>query len=841
MRLLGDWFASVPPWSIRWLSFLAEHSGVWLQRLLTASVSASAVIGLILLIRLLLRGKLPIGWQYALWGVLLIRLLIPWSPESTFSLQRLVPAQLMQLVPAEGTAQERLLADNGNLAVDQLPAVIPDNGYGGEDAAAVVPPAESESAVNSTPPVDGAASAGTAGGFSDTASRFAPGVSFWALWIWLAGAALVVCRLIIHLTQSRRLVRRSVVVLDEELPQLLEASGRRLGLRRLPRLRVSEELNSPVLVGVFRPVLILPSPTLLQLEREEWHCIFLHELVHCKRRDPAINWLMALAAAVHWFNPFVWYAVRGMRDDQELSCDDQALRSLDTPSVHVYGHTMIRLLEQAQRRSAPSITAFSDGYKTLRRRIEGVRTFRPAPYRNTAAGAVLLLVVALVSLTSSTGGTAGEESQPLPEMAELGQIRLETNELYPDTLHLPLIGIRPDGPDGSALPASLVPEAGLPPIILSELPEKHTASWAGFWTGTGFYDQGILLLAPRHWQAEQADLAADGSITVVLVDPEDPLQRLTYYDTGTCVSCVLPLLAAYYPDLVSAEDAAGIVIPDLPWISREAESEWVRYRLAGTQGGYLAAGVGYRVTDYRDGGESKIRFRQLTFEGPTGDEELAREMLAYFEARQLIGEFLYMPDTEPVAVTGDGDVKLYGLEKRDGMHLGYHLELEGRGAVFDWKGMIDVTGEPQMVAEDINGDGRAEIVVATTLGRGTGVSIQEVHVVNPVTLEEVAVEDPVAAMEGAMDSRIEVEDDRTYVYWSLPGEDGTLEIDYEVGYPNEEMLFGSHVSFGVKNGRLTASVVGSIAINEFTGNFVLDYRYDGEGYVVDRISYDPQI
>lgn len=74
--------------------------------------------------------------------------------------------------------------------------------------------------------------------------------------------------------------------------------------------------------------------------------MLLHELQHCRQKDTRIVFLMNLAGILYWFNPFVWYALKEMRCDRELSCDSAVLHLLDETDYQAYGNTLINFAEK---------------------------------------------------------------------------------------------------------------------------------------------------------------------------------------------------------------------------------------------------------------------------------------------------------------------------------------------------------------------------------------------------------------------------------------------------------------------------------------------------------------
>jgi len=104
---------------------------------------------------------------------------------------------------------------------------------------------------------------------------------------------------------------------------------------------------------------------------EELRHIFFHELSHVKRADIPLNWIATALLALHWFNPFIWFAFGRMRLDRELACDAAALSFSGPQEKENYGETIIKLVEQFSRPAwAPAIVSIVEDKNQIKRRIQ---------------------------------------------------------------------------------------------------------------------------------------------------------------------------------------------------------------------------------------------------------------------------------------------------------------------------------------------------------------------------------------------------------------------------------------------------------------------------------------
>lgn len=139
--------------------------------------------------------------------------------------------------------------------------------------------------------------------------------------VWMLIAGLLVLRL----GRSAWRLQRLEASLSPGECALLIRAARDLGLRRIPRLLIGPSDSVPMVWGVLKPRLLLPSG-FETWSPEKQRGVLLHELAHLKRGDPFALWAAQWVKALHWFNPLVWLTFRQLRADQERACDDAVLR-----------------------------------------------------------------------------------------------------------------------------------------------------------------------------------------------------------------------------------------------------------------------------------------------------------------------------------------------------------------------------------------------------------------------------------------------------------------------------------------------------------------------------------
>lgn len=303
-------------------------------------VTSSVLIVVVVLLRQILKGKLSLRLQYALWALVLIRLLIPGSfVNSSISVMNAVrevqteqveitvdipPSRLeypgIELVPAVGDPS--LPEEERNEQQEQLQQEYEDE----LDAAWEQYKAENTREVTFSVP--------------DILRM-----------IWIVGmAAMALCLLISNLRFWGRL-RRSRQVLHYS-PLTIYVTG---------------AVETPCLFGLFRPAIYM-TPEVAEDEVAMGH-VLAHEHTHYRHRDHIWAVLRCVCLVLHWYNPLVWVAAALSRRDGELACDEGAIRRIGEGERAAYGRTLIGLTCTGRGGLLRTATTMTGSKKSIRERI----------------------------------------------------------------------------------------------------------------------------------------------------------------------------------------------------------------------------------------------------------------------------------------------------------------------------------------------------------------------------------------------------------------------------------------------------------------------------------------
>ena len=181
--------------------------------------------------------------------------------------------------------------------------------------------------------------------------------------IWAAGFALVLLwKIGGHLWMRGRL-RRSREPVEDSVRALWEEECAAMGEEKVTELYRSPLVKTPMTVGLFEDLSFVLLPERAYTEAE-LRLIFRHELVHIQRQDAGLKFFMAFMAALCWFNPLVWLAMRRAAEDTELGCDETVLRGANPEQRRDYGRLLLSAVGEARGfTTCLSATARSLGYR----------------------------------------------------------------------------------------------------------------------------------------------------------------------------------------------------------------------------------------------------------------------------------------------------------------------------------------------------------------------------------------------------------------------------------------------------------------------------------------------
>lgn len=322
---------------------------IWEFLYQTLSVSLTA--GLLLLVKRLFSDKLSPRWQYGIWSIFALRLLIP--------------------------------ADTGRYILLPLPLWL-------EVFKTLV-----ESAMQSA---YSAAYMPFCADRSLSISVKAPqSLTDWFFLVYLAGILFFLLKYALSYLRLRLLLMHGQPATADIERQVSEVC-RTYGLKGC-RIILLAGLPSAFICGVIRPVLVLPADAAADKK------ILLHELLHRRHFDALQNIGWSVLRALHWCNPFLHYVFDYISNDMEALCDQRVLERLEGEDRREYGSLLLHMANESYAR-APGTTSISNGGKNISRRIAAIVRFKKYP-RNMALVSVCIGIVLACPVLLGTANVCG--------------------------------------------------------------------------------------------------------------------------------------------------------------------------------------------------------------------------------------------------------------------------------------------------------------------------------------------------------------------------------------------------------------------------------------------------
>lgn len=316
-----------------------------LKVVLSLSFSGALLIFVLFFCKPLFRNRISKRWQYYIWLVVVARLLLPFTPQTSLV----------------GTLFQGI--DRGTVQMEVAPA--PAQG----DTTATPQPENGMAAVAGFKPQAKEAP------LTLSARAAGAGVILQNLWlIWLVVALILLIRKITVYQGFVRYIRAGrAEVSDTAILDRLAVIGEQSGVKRPVELYTNSLISSPLLLGFFRPCIVLPSA---DMPNSDFEYILLHELTHYKRRDMFYKWLVQFTICLHWFNPLVYLMGREVSRACELACDEAVISKLDIRKQRAYGDTLINAIAAGggYNNSLASVT-LGESKELLKERLEAIMKY----------------------------------------------------------------------------------------------------------------------------------------------------------------------------------------------------------------------------------------------------------------------------------------------------------------------------------------------------------------------------------------------------------------------------------------------------------------------------------
>lgn len=347
-----------------------------------SSIVGSILVGLILLIRLILKQHMKKSIIYYLWFILIIKLLVPFGPESKIS--------LFNLINITSKEETNLLVNNYKLPKEEVNYSISNIITSSVDNKVDLN-AESKDIISNNE-------------VENNINREIVNFSYKEILfiIWIIGVIIITSKILIsylklklNISKEYKEYKNYDIKVDNSVEREI------LNVNKNIQVRITNEINSPSLCGIINPKILIPLNMVNNLNNEEMRYIILHELCHYKRKDVLISWLGYIAKTIHWFNPIIYIGLNTMTYDCEAACDEMVLSQLNDKENLKYGNTILNVLHLINIRSTvPGTTSMVTNKKRLKDRINFIEENKKFNYKTILLGSIAIVILSSVALTN---------------------------------------------------------------------------------------------------------------------------------------------------------------------------------------------------------------------------------------------------------------------------------------------------------------------------------------------------------------------------------------------------------------------------------------------------------
>ncbi len=330
-------------------------NNIWSFLVQTLSVSVVAL--LLLFLKGVMADKLSPRWQYSVWCLLALRIIIPVASNQNIFLPVPVWVEMLKTTVESNLSS----AYSSAFSVSQNSMVIP---------------------------------------FITEAPE---SITDWLMVVYIVGVLVTLIKYVVSYIKLRKILKNGSEISGENVGQL-NTVKLKYNLKGCKAVEV-EGLSTAFVCGIFKPVLAIPKGTILDEK------IVLHELLHLKHRDNLQNVFWCILRSLHWCNPLLQYAFNRIGNDIESLCDQRVLERLQGEELRDYGKILLSMANNRYARAAGT-TSVSNGGKNIKRRISAIVRFKKFPKGMELVSFCIILVLLTPTVFGATSNYGDEIYNP---------------------------------------------------------------------------------------------------------------------------------------------------------------------------------------------------------------------------------------------------------------------------------------------------------------------------------------------------------------------------------------------------------------------------------------------
>ena len=359
------------------------------NRVLNLSLAGSVIVIFIMLAKMIFKEKFSPRWHYWIWVILIVKLMMPFDIESSFS--KMPNIDLKEEVSLSMTIDEILneMPDEISIPIENITKAKP---------------------VRSLTYIQ-------------------------LIWFCVAIGSLLY-KVILEgiFIKKQKIYELELPMFDNMLKELMSE----LNIKRKVKIYIDLESTVPRVYGLVKPKIIISEKTLYESDIKRLKHILLHELSHIKRHDIHFNIVRHILMSVYFFNPIILLGLKQMERDCETACDETVLKTL-TPNEHIdYGHTLISLINKKDNVNKLALSLVKK--KEIIRRLKMIKSYKKASLVSKALSFILasgIIVTCMFAPQASAEYQAeitDDVFTPTEEIALIEEVTLTEEIVIDDTL-----------------------------------------------------------------------------------------------------------------------------------------------------------------------------------------------------------------------------------------------------------------------------------------------------------------------------------------------------------------------------------------------------------------------
>ncbi|MBZ9686686.1 M56 family metallopeptidase [Clostridium estertheticum] len=347
-----------------------------------SSIMGSIIVLMILIIKGIFRNKLNSTFHYYIWLILLIKLTVPFGPQTSFNINNLYENFYKQTTTSEKTQiSSSVRFENANLGDSKSESTyLPSN----------------KSEINKA---------------MDIPLKSKINIEKVICFIWMFGVLLLIGILVEGHKELRGIVKASTKEINSTHKEILYNCMKVMNIRTEVVLSYSYKISSPSLCGLIKPHILIPMKVAVNICDEEFKYIIMHELTHLKNKDMFINWAITILSVAYWFNPILIYGFYKMRHDCEFSCDGQVILHLGQGENLQYGKAIIRVLELGGNSNRlMGTTSMVMNTSEIKRRVIMISKYKKVNIKGILLGVLVVIIIGGIGIVLNTSNLNSDKS-----------------------------------------------------------------------------------------------------------------------------------------------------------------------------------------------------------------------------------------------------------------------------------------------------------------------------------------------------------------------------------------------------------------------------------------------